>query len=295
MSVTNPKITTEWEDLQVKYGNFIAPKKEETNEEKLKKFLEVAENVDVLEYKNVEQLEELIDESKNQEEEDELQIYRKKRLEELKNKAKLNRFGEVIHLAKDSFIEQVTNASKECVGTVDECFEENDDSREKSKITKTNSGTYVVVHMYFEHIDLCQKMNKILSILATKFKNIKFTKGIAPDVVPGYPPEKCPTILLYFGGTCRAQIVGADEWGGKAMTAEKVEYVLGTKYKILETDVSIEEVKSEGGRKGKIIRYVSANSKECEKKEDESDEEHQMMRGKGYMSVKLDSKMKKNY
>eukprot|EP00298_Acanthocystis_sp_HF-20_P002116 c12569_g1_i1.p1 GENE.c12569_g1_i1~~c12569_g1_i1.p1 ORF type:complete len:126 (-),score=53.51 c12569_g1_i1:52-429(-) len=100
------KTETEWDMLQRTIGAFrdedgsIA-----IDEEKLGNFVEeVAKNIDPLEYKSLEQLDELEDD----EDEEILNIYRKKRIEEMKAQATKNKFGELYYIQAPDWKQQVT-------------------------------------------------------------------------------------------------------------------------------------------------------------------------------------------
>lgn len=88
MSTTNPRIVeTEWDELQRKFGN-LPPKVEEvTEEECTKQLVDKLEQVDPLEGRNLQELDELEDDV----DEAVLERYRKKRIEELKAKQKFQR------------------------------------------------------------------------------------------------------------------------------------------------------------------------------------------------------------
>ena len=88
MSTTHPDdIETEWDSLQRKFGNLPPKPVRETEEEKTKQLVDALESVDPLASKSLSQLDELEDDI----EEDVLQKYREKRIQELKRQQKRNR------------------------------------------------------------------------------------------------------------------------------------------------------------------------------------------------------------
>ena len=88
MSTTHPDdIETEWDSLQRKFGNLPPKPARETEEEKTKQLVDALESVDPLASKSLSQLDELEDDI----EEDVLQKYREKRIQELKRQQKRNR------------------------------------------------------------------------------------------------------------------------------------------------------------------------------------------------------------
>lgn len=90
MSTTNPQdIETEWDALQRKYGNLPPKPKTITEEEKSKELVHHLEQIDPLEGKSLKQLDALEDDV----DENTLEFYRKKRLQELKKRQKRNRLA----------------------------------------------------------------------------------------------------------------------------------------------------------------------------------------------------------
>ncbi|XP_055389042.1 phosducin-like protein 2 [Condylostylus longicornis] len=147
MSTTNPtEVTTEWDELQIKYGNYPERQKPITGELLSNLAIDFAESQDVLESKNLEQLELLEDEL----EEDTLEAYRKKRLEELKRQRDAYKFGEVVHVGKDGYVNEVTEASKAI------------------------PGEHVVIHLYAEGKPVCELINRAFVSVARRNGNVKF-------------------------------------------------------------------------------------------------------------------------
>lgn len=101
-------ITTQWEDLHVKAGNWEAREKKPTGAEIFKGQLEFAETYDRMEEKNLEQLDELEDDF----EDEFLKEYREKRMADLKEKAGSNKYGKVIEINKQEWTHQITEAEK---------------------------------------------------------------------------------------------------------------------------------------------------------------------------------------
>jgi len=171
-------VTTEWEDIQVKYGNYLAREKEETNDEIEKKVIEVLENYDPLEKRNLEELKELEDD----EDEEVLRIYEQKRLEELKQLAQRPKFGSVIEFRKQDYVTEVTNAPKD---------------------------VYVVCHLYQNWSEASNILSRIFDNLAKKFIFVKFCKIVANNCIENYQDKDVPGVIIYQNGKLYKQFIPA--------------------------------------------------------------------------------------
>ena len=115
-------VTTEWEDVQVRMGNWKPVEREPTAEEIFQCESEKLEYYDNKKFMSAAQLQEVADEDLDFDDEDEwYKDFKAKRMAELKEKAGVPRFGSVFEITKPQFEEHVTNAPK---------------------------GSYVVIHMY---------------------------------------------------------------------------------------------------------------------------------------------------
>ncbi|CDI83284.1 hypothetical protein, conserved [Eimeria acervulina] len=158
MSTTHPDdIETEWDSLQRKFGNLPPKPVRETEEEKTKQLVDALESVDPLASKSLSQLDELEDDI----EEDVLQKYREKRIQELKRQQKRNRFGEIIQISKDDFVKEVTEASAEDPDA-DEDEAAADKQQQQQQQQQGGGGTYVVVNLYSEkRLGVFKGLNKV--------------------------------------------------------------------------------------------------------------------------------------
>jgi len=192
------KPTTQWEDALVKH-KIIAPRPKEKSQdaidtERMWKNQEAEEHK--YDDKTLKELNELEDEI----EENTLQELRKKRLEEIKEKQLLDRFGRLKQIGKPEYNEEVTEASKQhpvicCLFMY---------GQEESKI-----------------------MLQCLELLAGKFKNCKFVKIIGNECIPNYPDNYCPTLVIYNNGEAVGNIKGLYVFGGKhGITSDIMEWEL---------------------------------------------------------------------
>lgn len=180
-------VSTEWEDVQVKYGNYLARDREETNDEIEKKVIEVLENYDPLDKKNIEQLKELEDD----EDEEVLRIYEQKRMEELKQIAQRPKFGTVIEFRKQDYVTEVTNAPKD---------------------------VFVVCHLYQTWSETSNILSRIFDNLAKKFVFVKFCRIVANNCVENYQDKDVPGIIIYQNGKLYRQFIPATPiFGGSKM------------------------------------------------------------------------------
>ena len=59
-------VTTEWEDIHVKLGNYLPREKEESNDEIAKRVIESIQNYDPMDHKTLEELNEIEDEENDE-------------------------------------------------------------------------------------------------------------------------------------------------------------------------------------------------------------------------------------
>eukprot|EP00298_Acanthocystis_sp_HF-20_P002117 c12569_g1_i2.p1 GENE.c12569_g1_i2~~c12569_g1_i2.p1 ORF type:complete len:229 (-),score=111.04 c12569_g1_i2:76-762(-) len=190
------KTETEWDMLQRTIGAFrdedgsIA-----IDEEKLGNFVEeVAKNIDPLEYKSLEQLDELEDD----EDEEILNIYRKKRIEEMKAQATKNKFGELYYIQAPDWKQQVTEVK----------------------------DAYVVVLLWLRGIPDAELLRAAFLEAAGKWKDVKFVQIKATDAIPNYPQNRVPTVLLYKDSNIAKQWIGISSFGGSDTNIDDLEWEL---------------------------------------------------------------------
>lgn len=77
-------VTTQWDDMQVKMGNWAAHELQPTNEEVFSAHVEQAELYDEFKNKKLETLDRMLEDDVDLDEDEYFKEYRQKRLEELK-------------------------------------------------------------------------------------------------------------------------------------------------------------------------------------------------------------------
>jgi hypothetical protein len=239
-------ISTEWEDIQVKLGNYLPREKETTNNEMEKAAIEAVENYDPLEKKNLEELKELEDD----EDDDVLKEYMEKRMQEMKIFAAKPKFGRVIELRKQDYIPEVTNAPKD---------------------------VYVVLHLYQTYSEPSNILDKIFEFLAQKFPLVKFMKIVATNCVESYKDVDVPGVIIYQNARLIRQFMPAPFYfGGKNLSWKSIEnffnYFLEVEWifsslGIVKTDMQDDPFDEEEHL------YINYNKMKKVKRDDESDEE----------------------
>ncbi len=170
-------------------GNYLERPKETDKNEIEKVAIEVLESYDPLEKRNIDELSKL--EEEDAEDEKVLQIYKEKRLAEMKEYASKNKYGAVTELRRQDFVQEVNNAPKD---------------------------VFVVLHLYATFNDYSNILGKIFGNLAPKFPLVKFMKIVATNCIENYRDQDVPGVIIYKDGTLFKQFIPASEvFGGKRM------------------------------------------------------------------------------
>lgn len=189
--------STQWDDIQRKLGNLpekppafkppsFTPASDEDSIPKDKSWIDE---------KNEEELENLEDDL---DDDRFLEEYRKKRLAEIREAAKIARFGSVIPISGSDFVREVSQAPPD---------------------------VWVVVILYKDGYQECGVLMRCLDELATRYPATKFVKIISTDCIPNYPDCNLPTLLVYNNGAVKANYVGLHSFGRRC-TPEGVALVL---------------------------------------------------------------------
>jgi len=176
-------VSTEWEDIHVKLGNYLPREKQTTNDELEKIAIETIESYDPLEKKTLDELKEIEDD----EDDEVLKEYREKRMREMIEYAQKVKYGKVIELRKQDYIAEVTNAPKD---------------------------TYVVLHLYQNYSEPSNILGKIFEFLAQKFPLTKFMKIVATNCVDKYNDNDVPGVIVYKNAQLIRQFMPATYYFG---------------------------------------------------------------------------------
>ncbi|KAI7986555.1 hypothetical protein LOK49_LG14G01001 [Camellia lanceoleosa] len=191
--------STQWDDIQRKLGNLppkppafkppsFTPAEDEDSKHKDKAWIDD---------RTEEQLEDLEDDP-DLDDDRFLQEYRKKRLGELRQAAKVQRYGSVVPISGSDFVREVSQAPPD---------------------------VWVVVILYKDGYPECGLLLQCLEQLATKYPATKFVKIISTDCIPNYPDCNLPTLLVYNNSAVKANYVGLHNFGRRC-TPEGVALVL---------------------------------------------------------------------
>lgn len=71
------------------------------------------------------------------------------------------------------------------------------------QVNEAGKGVDVILHLFKETVDECVQINRILDVLAPKFRKVKFLKGIADKIVPKFPDRQLPYLLYYRDGAMK--------------------------------------------------------------------------------------------
>ena len=201
-------VTTEWEDIHVKLGNYVPTQKVSESNDTLQQIaIEEMQKYDPLENKTVEQLNELEDE----EDDEVLKRYKEKRIKEMKEFASKPHYGKLLELKKQDYIQEVTNAPKD---------------------------VYVVLHLYQDYIMDCKILDKILDSLAHRFVLVKFMRIKADECIEGLKDQNVPGVIIYHNSKMIKQLIPATYYfgGSGKLSQDKVEWILGS-LKVLKSEL----------------------------------------------------------
>jgi hypothetical protein len=223
-----PGTTTDWDDIQVKLGNFAPREHVPSRNDVEASLVEAAEQVEAFAMQSMRTLERLCEhDGGNDEELLEFERIRNRRLEELKTRSS-KPFGSVgPPVSHAAFTTEVTEASNHYL---------------------------VVCHLMSHRSIYCSEMNKVIEHLAKKYPEIKFCTGVASEVIVGeFPESNLPYVVVYSGGACVAQIP-------RATTAAVVAAVNQHRSKGHDSDASQSESEEDHrGIPGMVINRVSRN------------------------------------
>lgn len=162
-------VTSQWDDIHRKLGNYEELPKEKKQAEYSKEAIEYMESYDALAKKSGEELDELEDEL----DDEFMRAYKAQRLQELQQKKAQPSYEGVREITRQDYIDEVTNAAK---------------------------GTYVFLHLYATASEVCAQMDKAMFEMTRLHPQIKFLKILGNRCIENYPEANCPTVVIYFNG-----------------------------------------------------------------------------------------------
>ncbi|CEG36596.1 Conserved phosducin-like protein [Plasmopara halstedii] len=182
--------TTEWEDILVKKG-ILAPKTKVIEEKE-----EEEEFVDPRENATLDELDEMED---DYDDDAELERIRERRIQEMKEQASRNKFGEVEPIAKNEWTTVVTEGSKD---------------------------HWVIAYLWDEALEESKIMDHVLREVAKRHRDVKFVSIQAQACIENWPSRNCPTLFMYHKGSLQNQLLGIHKLNGLDMKVEDLEEYL---------------------------------------------------------------------
>jgi len=193
-------VTSEWEDAHVRLGNYLPRPKEVTTEELEKLAIDVIDKYDPLDSKSLSQLKELEDD----EDEDVIRAYEAKRMQELKDYSMMYKYGKLIELRKQDYVQEVNRAPKD---------------------------VFVVLFLYQTYSKQSNILEKILEVLAVKFPTVKFLKIVATNCVQNFKDEDVPGLLIYQNEKLFKSLIPAHNFlGGKGMNWKSKLFIINQSF-----------------------------------------------------------------
>lgn len=195
--------TTEWEDVQYKYGNRVG--KYETMEMQIltQKIADQNQNAtlkvyDANEERVTDKLErggyELADEKEegtvsdiedSDDDDDALAAIRRKRIMELKRQAEIECFGVLRHVPGTDYVKEVTESSEK---------------------------TWVVALLIKPGHSDSEALLKVMATVAQRHRDTKVVSMISTEAIPNFPDRHLPCALLYHEKKVQSQVSGLAAW-----------------------------------------------------------------------------------
>ncbi|GET88860.1 hypothetical protein, conserved [Leishmania tarentolae] len=210
--------TTEWEDVQYRYGNrvgkyqtheleILAQQLADRNQNTcLNAYDPHAEKVAAkLERGGYEHDEDGEEEGRscivNSDDEDEaLAAIRRRRLMELQRQKAMERFGVLRHIPGADYVQEVTEAS---------------------------SMSWVVAALIKPGHSNCEALLTVLRTVAQRHRSVKIVSMIYTEAIQNFPEGLLPCVLLYKDKELRKQITGLGDWQAqKKLSVASVEQIL---------------------------------------------------------------------
>ncbi|ALC44374.1 viaf, partial [Drosophila busckii] len=201
----DPNEDTEWNDV-LRAKGIIGPKQKEAEitEDQIQALMDDAikrKTALESERKPIDDMDlDELDELEDSEDEAVLEQYRQRRIAEMRAVAEKSKFGSVIEISGQDYVNEVTKAGE---------------------------GIWVVLHLYANGVPLCALLHHHMQQLAVRFPQTKFVRSVATTCIPNFPEKNLPTIFIYHEGALRKQFIGPLELRGEKLTLDEMEFMLG--------------------------------------------------------------------
>lgn len=195
----DPNEDTEWNDILRQQG-ILPPRPKSPTEEIEAAFDEAVQKAydNRLEGKSLRELDELDEDEL--EDEAFIQQYREKRMQEIRQQASKEKFGEVVKITKSEYKQEVTEASA------------NDQP--------------VILHIASTQSQQSRLLEALFQRLAPRFREIKFVQIASTQINDKFPSSQTPTIIIYLNQQVVQQLVTLNTIGGLSTRIDDVEQFL---------------------------------------------------------------------
>lgn len=189
---------TEWNDILRQQG--VIPERPKSPTAEIEAAMEEAvekAHANRLEGKSIKELDELDEDGL--EDEDFLQFYREKRMNEIREQASREKFGEVVYINKSEYKDEVTEASK---------------------------SYFVILHIASSQSVQSRLLHGLLLRVAPRFRDVKFVEIASSQINEKYPDSQTPTILVYRNTQVVHQQVTLALIGGNSTNVRDIDNLL---------------------------------------------------------------------
>ncbi|GMM52895.1 Plp2 protein [Starmerella bacillaris] len=194
----DPNEDTEWNDILRQTG-VLPPRPPSPTAEIEAAFDDAVQKAydNRLEGKTVRELDELDEDGL--EDEDFIQMYREKRMQEIRDQLSKEKYGEVIKINKSEYKTEITEASNSCP---------------------------VIVHISSSQSTQSRLLQGLLLRIAPKFREIKFVEIDSKQINERFPDSQTPTVLVYKDEAVTHQLVTLSLVGGNSTSINDFEQYL---------------------------------------------------------------------
>ena len=196
-------VTTEWDDIHRKLGNYEELPVEKSQKEHTKENLE---KIEQLGQRNLEEEyhEKKDDDSLDDENDEYFQEYRRKKLEAMGN-------------SRETPDEQETGQKfYRGVGEID--------AKDYVKeVNQAGDGVAVLLNFYQEYSDATIQLNHVFEKLSKKYPTVKFLRSVATKCVQNFQDENLPYILYYRDGKMQTQFTRPDILSYRKINEDTIE------------------------------------------------------------------------
>lgn len=204
-SADNRIRTTEWEDVQYKFGNKVGKYASHELEILAQGIADANENTCLKPYdREAERVEDKMERGGYEfaegregdpeavldpdDDDDALAAIRRRRLAEMQRQKEQERFGVLRHVPGSDYVKEVTDASE---------------------------SNHVVAVLIKPGDSNCEAMLSVMRSVAQRHRDVKFVSMVSTEAIPSFPDKHLPCVLLYRSKALKNQVTGLDAWKAK--------------------------------------------------------------------------------